>query len=398
MKRLVFITALLALMSCGGGSNDPAAVEAKLSIKTNPVPNTKGSQFVTVTASGSWTLSSTEAWATVSPSTGSGSTSNVVLSWSANLESGSQDRTADLILNVGGKSTQLVLTQLGQVSPSSGGGSGDQGDINGGDSTYPAGNVKGTPGWMEMPEIPASHDGYGVFTHDMTIGSKHLRNYSFYWDYKNLIAWWVAYPLNSWTVGTGNRTDQWGLDPLLAEKYQPILYSGYKGGSYDRGHQIPSADRLNYSANVMTFYFTNMTPQLGVGFNQNIWANFENMVRSWGNGSDTLYVVTGCVPGNSTATDNLNKNVNVPDGYFKAVLRYKTNSTFGFSDYAGCAVYLEHRNYSEKTVNKEMSMSIADLEKKLGYQFFVNLPAKVGAETAAKIKSQDPKTISWWWQ
>jgi endonuclease G len=269
----------------------------------------------------------------------------------------------------------------------------------GGGSTYPAGNVKGTPGWMEMPEIPASHDGYGVYTHDMTIGSTHIRNYSFYWDYQNLIAWWVAYPLNSWTVGTGNRTDQWGLDPLLAEKYQPILYSGFKGGSYDRGHQIPSADRLHYSANVATFYFTNMTPQLSA-FNQNIWANFENMVRSWGNGSDTLYVVTGCVPGKSTAkaTDNMGKSVTVPEGYFKAVLRYKANSTFGFSDYAGCAVYLDHRSYSEKTVNKDMSMSIADLEKKLGYQFFVNLPAKVGAETAAKIKSQDPKTISWWWQ
>lgn len=391
MKRLVYLIALLALISCGGGSNDPAGVEAHLSVKTNPVSSAKGSQFVTVTASGSWTLSSSAAWATVSPTSGSGSTSNVVLSWSANSEAGSPDRTADLILNVGSKSTQLVITQLGvpEVIPPGGGG-----------STYPAGNVKGTPGWMEMPEIPASHDGYGVYTHDMTIGSTHIRNYSFYWDYQNLVAWWVAYPLNSWLVGTGSRTDQWGLDPLLAEKYQPILYSGYKGGSYDRGHQLPSADRLHYSANVATFYFTNMTPQLGVGFNQNIWANFENRVRSWSNGSDTLYVVTGCVPGKGTAkaTDNMGKSVTVPEGYFKAVLRYKANSTFGFSDYAGCAVYLEHRNYSEKTVNKEMSMSIADLEKKLGYQFFVNLPAKVGAETATKIKSQDPKTVAWWWQ
>ena len=390
MKRLVYIAAFLALMSCGGGSNDPAGVEAHLSVKTNPVSSAKGSQFVTVTASGSWTLSSSAAWATVSPTSGSGSTSNVVLSWSANSEAGSPDRTADLILNVGGKSTQLVITQLGvpEVIPPGGGG-----------STYPAGNVKGTPGWMEMPEIPASHDGYGVYTHDMTIGSTHIRNYSFYWDYQNLVAWWVAYPLNSWLVGTGSRTDQWGLDPLLAEKYQPVLYNGFKGGPYDRGHQLPSADRLHYSANVATFYFTNMTPQLSA-FNQNIWANFENRVRSWGNGSDTLYVVTGCVPGKSTtkATDNEGKSVTVPEGYFKAVLRYKANSTFGFSDYAGCAVYLEHRSYSETTVNKEMSMSIADLEKKLGYQFFVNLPAKVGAETATKIKSQDPKTVAWWWQ
>ena len=150
MKRLVYIAAFLTLMSCGGGSNDPAGVEARLSVKTNPVSSAKGSQFVTVTASGSWTLSTSADWVTANPTSGSGSTSNVVLSWSANSVAGSPDRTADLILNVGGRSTQLVLTQLGvpEVIPRDGGG-----------STYPAGNVKGTPGWMEMPEIPASHDG-----------------------------------------------------------------------------------------------------------------------------------------------------------------------------------------------------------------------------------------------
>lgn len=29
--------------------------------------------------------------------------------------------------------------------------------------------------------------------------------------------------------------------------------------------------------------------------------------------------------------------------------------------------------------------------------FFVNLPAVVGEEMAAKIESEDPSKVSWWW-
>jgi hypothetical protein len=44
-----------------------------------------------------------------------------------------------------------------------------------------------------------------------------------------------------------------------------------------------------------------------------------------------------------------------------------------------------------------MSMSISDLEKKLGYGLFVNLTDKVDAATAKKIKDENPSTVSWWW-
>ena len=43
-------------------------------------------------------------------------------------------------------------------------------------------------------------------------------------------------------------------------------------------------------------------------------------------------------------------------------------------------------------------MSVADLEKKLGYRLFVNLDAKVGAETARTIKEENPAEVTWWWQ
>ena len=63
----------------------------------------------------------------------------------------------------------------------------------------------------------------------------------------------------------------------------------------------------------------------------------------------------------------------------------------------GCAVWLDHKVYSDKAITSAYGMSIDELEKKTGIDFFANLPSVVGEETAAKIESQDPRTISWWW-
>ena len=43
-------------------------------------------------------------------------------------------------------------------------------------------------------------------------------------------------------------------------------------------------------------------------------------------------------------------------------------------------------------------MSVDDLEEKLGIDFFVNLPAKVGEDVAARIEAEDPKSVAWWWR
>ena len=153
----------------------------------------------------------------------------------------------------------------------------------------------------------------------------------------------------------------------------------------------------------MTFYGTNMTPQIQNGFNGDIWAVLEGKVRSWANRSDTLYVVTGCVidyPDESSiryAEEYKRKKITVPTAYYKVVLRYMKNSTVGYSGYSACAVWLDHKVYSTKNIDSKYSMSVKDLEKKVGMDFFVNLPAVVGEEMAAKIESEDPSKVSWWW-
>lgn len=392
---------MLALSSCGSGGKEdvlPPIVE----VKTAVVEAGGHSQFIYVKASSSWRITITSVdggepvdWIIADPSSGSGDM-DVTLNVAANESE--QERSAVITVeNSAGKASKTI-SQKGKKS-----------EIKPDPDPTPEPKPNET-GWLELPSVPAGTD---FFTHSMTIGSVKTRNYSFIWDYDNLVAPWVAYPLSRWNVGTGSRSDAWGLDPLLDEDKQPVLhfrgYSVGNSGRYDRGHQLPSADRPNIGTdpkknpNAMTFYGTNMTPQLN-GFNGGIWANLEGKVRSWANESDTLYVVTGCVidykDGETVkyALDNNGKKVTVPTGYYKVVLRYMKNSTVGYSGYSACAVWLDHKVYSTKTIDSSYSMSVDDLEKRLNIDFFVNLPAKVGEETTARIEAEEPKDVAWWWR
>lgn len=388
---------MLALSSCGSGGKEdvlPPTVE----VKTTMIEAEGRSQYIYVKASSSWkiTLTSVDGgapvdWIIAAPSSGSGNT-DVTLNVAANESE--QERSAVLTVeNSAGKASKTISQK------------GKKPEIKPDPDPTPEPKPNET-GWLELPSVPAGTD---FFAHSMTIGSVKTRNYSFIWDYDNLVAPWVAYPLCKWNMASNvKRTNAWALDPLLPESKQPVLYRGFSKGNngwYARGHQIPSADRLtSYESNAMTFYGTNMTPQIQEGFNGDIWATLEGMVRSWANKSDTLYVVTGCVidykDGETVkyALDNNGKKVTVPTAYYKAVLRYMKSSTFGYSGYSACAVWLDHKVYSTKTIDSSYSMSVDDLEEKLGIDFFVNLPAKVGEDVAARIEAEEPKSVTWWWR
>lgn len=387
---------ILAIVSCGS-SEEVNSYPPTIELGSPTVEAVGGGQFLHVKSDISWTLSfvsengMTVDWISVDQDSGEGDC-NVVVTVSPNKSE--KERSAVITVeNSAGKASKTISQKAkgSEVKP---------------DPTPSGGNLSPKTGWMELPAIP---EGMDAFTHSMTVGSVSTRNYSFLWDYDNLVAPWVAYPLCKWNIGNNiKRTNAWGLDPLLPEGKQPVLFRGFSEGNngwYARGHQIPSADRLtSYESNSMTFYGTNMTPQIQDGFNGDIWATLEGKVRSWANSSDTLYVVTGCVidykDGETVkyALDNNGKKVTVPTGYYKVVLRYRANSTFGYSGYSACAILFDHKVYSDKRITSEYSMSVDDLEKKTGIDFFVNLPAKVGEETTARIEAEDPKDVTWWWR
>jgi endonuclease G len=134
-----------------------------------------------------------------------------------------------------------------------------------------------------------------------------------------------------------------------------------------------------------------MTPQDN-GFNGNTWGSLENKVRAWAKSSttDTLYVVTGCTGADVEAKyvlDYDDKHIAIPAGYYKALLRLAKDKS-----YIALGFYFDNAA-SNITNFKPSAMSIDDLEKKVGVDFFVNLPDDV----EKTVEAANPADEAWWW-
>lgn len=376
----VALVAIAGIVSSCAGKGPEKEGEIYLSVVNAVTGPDAGSQFVTVEAGCDWTIAFREecTWATLSKASGSGN-GHLTLSWEANDGGSARSIVIEARTPSGKYRATCEFVQEAKGA----------GPVNTSLNPDPVGR------WMEIPVIEKD-DRRFFFTHDMTVGKYAGRNYSLLLDIDAKIAVWVAYPLNKGLIGNGSRTNQWGLDPKVPRQYQSVIFSGYKGG-YERGHQIPSADR--YSANESTFYGTNMTPQRGE-LNENAWASLEGSVRTWANQFDTLYVVTGAdiIGSDEVAYDNEGKVITVPVGYFKALLGYKKGGTLGITGstggYTAIGFYFEHRYYQDSAIMGSQAMTIDELERKTGFDFFANLPSAVGADVASKVEATRD---NWWW-
>ena len=307
----------------------------------------------------------------------------------------SQKRQCTVVLSCGKSVSSCVFTQNGATSVIE-----TPDDFN---------TSTALPMWLELPA--AYDDDHRHFvTHSMNLRdnkgqSVTFRNYSMDFDEDEMIAAWVAYPLNSWTISSGTgRTNAWGLDPKIPRDKQPVIFNAFgNSGSYARGHQIPSADRYADGANQQTFYGSNMTPQMH-SFNSNIWATLEGHVRTKSKAFDTLYVVTGCYTGKTLGKcrDNDGKQITIPGGYYKALLGFSrsevaSGSTVkgGSGNYAGYYIgvgyYFDHQSYpNTKQEVDAHRMSIDALESITGEDFFPNLVTILGSsEQAAMVERQN---------
>lgn len=254
--------------------------------------------------------------------------------------------------------------------------------------------------WAELPECTEG-DGYIYRTHYGQLGVKmDARNYTFCFDPEVRASLWVAYPLHSSHMsGVGDRNNSsFGYDPTVDASKQANLSKSYNGW-YDRGHQIPAADR-KCSQQMMdqTFYATNMTPQQG-NFNQNKWGVLEGRVRNMVC-PDTLFVVTGAYFDgehhssiDATTSDRSGNTCPTPTHYYKALLRTSKGNTGRRVDEATEAVQLraiafwfEHANTGDNTsITAADCISIAELERRTGFTFFPMIDDAIEQEVKATV-------------
>lgn len=366
----VYWIAILVVFALGfagcESDNDEDWNVVGITLTKSTVEATDVAQFVDITCNGSWNITveypdSTAAWCSVPNKSGEGD-SRVALQYTQNTAE--EARKAVIRVTSGSARASATLTQLGTsgVDPNP---------------------DPGLAHWLELPAAVEKPDCRYV-THYVTVNSKHVRNYTLFFDTSERIAYWVAYPHCRMYLGSVGRTNDFQPDPSFPVSDQ--MTSTIKG--YDRGHQIPSGDRTaTEEMNIQTFYYTNMTPQLG-SFNQKIWVDLENKVRTWVYSCDTLYVVTGAVlktvGGNETVkyvADKRGNQIAVPNYYFKVLLQLNLNG--GNRRYKAIAFWFKHQANSGPVTAADAS-SVDDVERKTGIDFFVNLPEDIQAQVEAQ--------------
>lgn len=257
--------------------------------------------------------------------------------------------------------------------------------------------------WLELPSTEDNNSNTVFLVHKDRNGK---RNYSINYDKAARVAKWVSYPYVFGEGGTGRNNDPYAFDPLLSTEYQPNLSKSYDdrvidGVEYIRGHMVPSNDR-SARCNYDVFLATNICPQntnLNGSYTNRegrkvggIWGYLEyNLIhKSWSEMCDTLYVVTGTVTKGSThkVKDIDGKSVVVPVALYKAVLAHSKQG-----EYRALGAYFENRENPAEQFTKDDAISIDELEKLTGENFFCNLPP----DKEREIEAADPKKDNWWW-
>lgn len=175
---------------------------------------------------------------------------------------------------------------------------------------------------------------------------------------------------------------QYPWDPQLPEQYRWSDDLFVRSG-YDHGHICPSADRqYSREANYQTFYMTNMQPQRNL-FNAKLWAVMEQKVRDITPKSigDTLYVCKGgTIDNESQIMTRIQGKMIVPKYYYMALLLKKGNQ------YTAFAFWAEHINADHSKDNlRDYVITIDELEKRTGIDFFCNLPDGMENSVESKV-------------
>jgi endonuclease G len=129
---------------------------------------------------------------------------------------------------------------------------------------------------------------------------------------------WVAYELSVDMMNAPKAERDQDFNPDPAIRSGSGHYRDYKGSGYRRGHLVPSADMAwNKESMDATFLLSSVAP-MREEFNDGIWLELEHNVRDWSRKYKSVYVVTGPLFLDASATIGDNE-ILVPKYFYKAV-------------------------------------------------------------------------------
>ncbi|KAL8700396.1 MAG: hypothetical protein Q9201_005472 [Fulgogasparrea decipioides] len=173
-------------------------------------------------------------------------------------------------------------------------------------------------------------------------------------------------------------------DESIPEKFRAKLDDYFRSG-YDRGHQVPAADaKWSQDALDQTFLLSNMCPQVGVGFNRDYWAHFEDFCRRLTNHYPSVRIVTGplYLPRKDPADGKWRisyevignpPNVAVPTHFYKVI--FAEDGKTGGDVSLGAFVLPNAKIDNEKPL-QSFEVPVEAIERASGLEFASKLPAQ----------------------
>jgi endonuclease G len=166
--------------------------------------------------------------------------------------------------------------------------------------------------------------------------------------------------------GKAKRKNNFRADPDVDQRIdgKGPQTADYKSSGFDQGHQAPAGDfRSSQPMTDESFLLTNMAPQVGIGFNRNIWKDLETDIREWiiCGGRPELYIVTGPVFGKAKQSLKGQGRVRVPTAFFKVIYDPRDDRALG--------MLLPNEKLKSADLPK-YAVAISEIEDQTGIVFF----------------------------
>lgn len=209
------------------------------------------------------------------------------------------------------------------------------------------------------PSTIVQHEGYTVSFND----EARIPNYVIY----------HLFPSDITTEGVSRDGEMFVADPDIPGCPESTEYNRSnfpKGFHLDRGHMMPAAD-CKTSATRMTesFYLSNVCPQ-DHDLNEGQWCELEKQVRFWCKHwyKQDLYVVCGPIFDDSCQKSETG--IVIPKAFFKVICRRDDKKVWS-------AIGFRFLNSPMLTSYETLAVSVDDIEKATGFDFFSTLPDSI---------------------
>ena len=193
-------------------------------------------------------------------------------------------------------------------------------------------------------------------------------------EFKNRLEKRVEYFEDVWSDENKvvERSNNFHKDRVIPES---PTHKDYAKTGYDRGHMAPAGD-MRWSPEAMSdsFLMTNMSPQ-HPRCNRATWKYLEEQVREWAKNEKELYVICGPIFAEKSITI-CNGTIPVPLAYFKIVYDATPPEKM---------IAFIIPNWKTKGNLQNFTVTVEQVEKITGFNFFSNLPEETQLKLEATV-------------